>query len=622
MKGRFLMEITNRRRGARQGKTSVFNDTKVKYNFDLSVLDLMCAYTISRNGNIKRGNLINMRNLLDAMDLSIYDNDIEKTKRLRFIRRGLEARLEHDLKIPSLILSYINGGFISGEVDVESSGLPELSNTEIQYIDETVSAALQTTFIDLELNNLFELLTQYKAQDYKYRPEMVEQIYTKINEIHNKQRQAKAHPFNSQQLSLVDGEFENGLSDIHDKLCSDSRYLYSAMQGLNMLVGGAFEATRFYLMLGMAGTGKSMTILNLALQMKKANKGYVTKDPTKIPTILFLTQENTVEETADRICKIITGYNIKSYSKQELIHILKTVGELTVTDENNINIVIMYRPDRSIDTGDLYTIIEDLEDDGYEVIALIQDHIKRIRSVSKTTDVRLELGAVVNEMKILAQLKEISVISVAHLNRDASKTIDAGAQTNKVDLTRMLGRANIGESLLMIDNSDAVLLLNPEFDRDGNKYMGMKSLKLRNGVAAIECIWHPFTSNVENSIKLVEDLYDPVPAFKTTLLPESQQAPSFSGMNGAAMTTPRYTNINKLDEEENLFTALSGTKLSDIKPTTSVTSSNINVSNGINPNSMPSFVIPIGPITIDNLDDEEDTDIVSDIVPKRIIAYY
>ena len=83
------------------------------------------------------------------------------------------------------------------------------------------------------------------------------------------------------------------------------------MQGVNTLVGGGFECTRAYLFLGMAGIGKSMLLLNLALQMKKANKGYIPKDPTKIPTILFLTQENSVEETVDRICNIITGKNIK-----------------------------------------------------------------------------------------------------------------------------------------------------------------------------------------------------------------------------------------------------------------------------------------------------------------------
>ena len=70
------------------------------------------------------------------------------------------------------------------------------------------------------------------------------------------------------------------------------------------------------------------------------------------------------------------------FSKEEVIKILQTDGELTLEGDNNINIHIIWRADRSIDTGDLYGIIEDLEDDGYEVIALIQDHIKRIRSVN------------------------------------------------------------------------------------------------------------------------------------------------------------------------------------------------------------------------------------------------
>ena len=31
-------------------------------------------------------------------------------------------------------------------------------------------------------------------------------------------------------------------------------------------------------------------------------------------------------------------------------------------------------------TGYLYTLVEDLEDEGYETICLFQDHVKRIRS--------------------------------------------------------------------------------------------------------------------------------------------------------------------------------------------------------------------------------------------------
>ena len=358
-----------------------------------------------------------------------------------------------------------------------------MSNQELIYIDETVSGALRSTFLDSDMDKFYELYTRYKAQDYRYRDEMNAEIEEFVSYLYNKFRRSKAEDPNTISFSLRGEEFENSISDIHDRLSSPSRYLYTTMQGMNMITVGGFECGRVYLLVGMAGVGKSMLMLNLALQMKKANKGYITKDPTKIPTIVFLTQENSVDETVDRICTMITGKGMANFSKEEIINLLRTKGELMLEGDNNININIIYKPDRSIDTGDLYTIVEDLEDDGYEVIALFQDHIKRIRSIDRgvRSDIRLELGAVVNEFKVFANIKQIPVITVSHLNRDASKTIDSSATGNKMDLTRLLGRSNVGESMLMVDNADWACIVNKEFDMEENPYLVLKRIKLRNG---------------------------------------------------------------------------------------------------------------------------------------------
>lgn len=44
------------------------------------------------------------------------------------------------------------------------------------------------------------------------------------------------------------------------------------MVGLNYLLGGGFENARVYGFFGLQGEGKSLTLLNLALQLKKYNK--------------------------------------------------------------------------------------------------------------------------------------------------------------------------------------------------------------------------------------------------------------------------------------------------------------------------------------------------------------
>ena len=258
-----------------------------------------------------------------------------------------------------------------------------------------------------------------------------------------------------------------------------------------------------------------MTLINLAYQLKKYNKGYKTKDPTKRPCIVYLTQENTVTETIQRLFQICTGEEFaKQESPEAAINKLRVEGELYLSDESPIDLIIKYKPNKSVDNGYLYTLVEDREDEGYEVITLLQDHAKRIRSTERNPDVRLELGDVINEMKTFAMIKDIPVISNSHLNRDGARTIDANSGKSKADLTRMLGKSNIGESLLMLDNVDFACIINNEYDSAGQKYMVFKEIKTRIKTFR-DYICQPF--DINNEIKLIEDYYSPVPVFKDSL---------------------------------------------------------------------------------------------------------
>ena len=60
-------------------------DLKIDVNFDISTLDLMCSYIVSNNQNIRRGNIINMRNLFLIIDMNNYANDTERLSRIDFM---------------------------------------------------------------------------------------------------------------------------------------------------------------------------------------------------------------------------------------------------------------------------------------------------------------------------------------------------------------------------------------------------------------------------------------------------------------------------------------------------------------------------------------------------------
>lgn len=195
---------------------------------------------------------------------------------------------------------------------------------------------------------------------------------------------------------------------------------------------------------------------------------------------------------------------------------------------------------------------------------MIQDHVKRIRSVTNNPDVRLELGDVINEMKTFAILKDIPMITVSHLNRDGARVIDSQTSRTKSDLTRLLGKSNIGESFLMLDNVDYGAIINREYDADNNQYMIFKCIKKR--VATMrDYICQPFMQ--DNDLRLVEDFYSSVPVFKESLYDVSMRQLSQNNTNATTnIRTGGYANIAKYDnDDQNIYEFTESTSYSSLE---------------------------------------------------------
>ena len=266
--------------------------------------------------------------------------------------------------------------------------------------------------------------------------------------------------------------------------------------------------------------------------------------------------ENSVTETIQRLFEICTGSSMRDYTVEEVERKLKEEGELYLNGDSPIDIIIKYKPNRSEDTSYLYTLTEDLEDEGYEVICLMQDHVKRLRSVEYQPDVRLELGNVTNEMKTFAIIKDIPVITDSHLNRDGARIIDNTSGRTKSDLTRLLGKSNIGESMLMLDNVDLGIILNQEYDSEDVKHMVFKVIKQRVKIYK-DYVCIPYDKN--NPVKLVEDIYSPVPLFKETLMargPVQQTIPNTNVID-CRYVEYKTNNTSNVDDdyEDNCFRA-------------------------------------------------------------------
>lgn len=507
------MNIERRTKYRGQGSTVVKTDKRLDINLDLKTLEIMCKSLMTNNQNIRRGHLVNLRNLIYLIDPNNYINDPEKSKRVSFIKKGIEARLEFNLMDPYMIMTHIYGGLLDSEV-VNLDEFDGLTGAELSWLNGMVSEALKFSHVYNNVDAMLDICTRLKSSDYGSKAEIVHEFESLINSIQNDFRRSKNEDQTEAIFSLRDGYFEDSMYDTYNTLNSPRRKLVTGMQGMNELLGGGFENGRCYVYFGLPGEGKSSVILNMIYQVKKYNKDYVTKDPTKRPCIVLLTMENTVTETIERLFGIATSVpHMTDVSPEDAIKVLREEGELYLTDESPIDIIIKFKPSNSVDTSYLYTFTEDLEDQGLEVIAMFQDYIGRIRSVERHQDTRIEYGAIVDEFKIYAEIKDIPVITVAQLNRDASKHIDEGRKTSKSDLVRLIGRSNISESMLILNNIDAGFLIAPELTKTGERFLGIQRIKIRYNAGDREFVYLPFAGD---TLKLIED-FGGLSTYKTTM---------------------------------------------------------------------------------------------------------
>ena len=194
------MNIERRQKYSNQGRTSVFTKKRLPINFDLSSLNLMCNYVITENRNIRRSQYINLRNLIDLLDMDKYINDQEKYKRVVFIKKALEARLVKGLTTPIAIVKYVNGGLLDDDI-INVDSFAGMSNQEIDWINETVANSLQSSFIYEEVDRALDLFTRFKAADYK-----------QISSLFNESNQVSSMHHLSQTQSIPDAPMNPSLS--------------------------------------------------------------------------------------------------------------------------------------------------------------------------------------------------------------------------------------------------------------------------------------------------------------------------------------------------------------------------------------------------------------------------
>ena len=535
--------------------------TPLKIKFDITRLDMIISFLYKQSVLRTRKTLTNIYKLFQNLDESLIEGNPDLMARVWIIKTTLRGRLEEGFENDENLMQYCFDQSDSDEFKEKTLKYilenKKISYEESKYIVKTIDDTLEFGYVITIKGIVQDIIDQIDDQQYKTYKEVSNDLYEIANSIINIKRRTTSLG-SDQTFSLNTEEFEEVVEDALQKLKDRNRVFITGIQRLNTLLSPGYLSKRLYIYLAFPGKGKSTILLKSALDIKRYNAGVKTKDPDKRPAVLLLTLENDIPETIERLYNMaVDADDIRNFTAKQVKRKMREKGHLRLTAEDNIDIIIKEYKNRELDTNDLYTIINDLDDEGVEVISLVLDYIKRIRPVERANDEKTELKNISNELKELAKYFDIPVITAQQLNRSGASVVDAALQAKKEDVTRLVGRDSIAGAWEIIENSDFCCIINPEVKSDTQElFLTFKLLKRRyrsseenEKLRRLEYFNQPFEPN--NEIRLLDDIDLPAPLALESLSTQFEAVENKRGKENAVTREVKKKKKRDFNDELN-----------------------------------------------------------------------
>jgi hypothetical protein len=499
--------------GLTRDKTEYNTPDKMDLQLDIDMVDLLLEYAISNKPS--RNHQANLKQLLDVIDTNVYKSNYEIKDRLMLIRGILDLKLNDEITKIALLKEQCkqNNPDLVELIDNTTWSNSSLQSNDIKTINKWIEMHMQFYYFYIEMPSIVQIWESCMKQGFTMNTDALNEVNERLNRLIVRMKNTEISTGILRTFNFAAPNVTDMIKFTVEKAQRPSAILQTGIRSLNAILSPGFRGGKLYTILGMSGKFKSGTLLNIADQITKFNPSLEKVINGKRNTLLFITMENSIEETIERLYAMYadeTDTYINS-TPEQVIETLRSKGKFIISDDTSdgIAIEIRYYANMEISTADLYRIIDDMENNNQHVIGLILDYIKRIDSVYQHHgDETQRVTYVAKELKTLALTYDIPVITAQQINRVGNATVDAAMRDGKKDLIRFVGNADIGGAWSVIEESDWVAIINLEkHAKTGKLYLTIKRTKYRSGktdVSMMDYFNHPFTN--ERSIRLMTDV--------------------------------------------------------------------------------------------------------------------
>lgn len=475
----------------------------VKISFNVSTLNgfikfILCDYTT-------KAQIQSIYKLIHHVNIEDYDAYPDIMDRIELIQRLTEVIVDDGVQDYDIIRSHLEETCKSPDLFLKVDLTPnQLSEADVKKVYTMIEERLQCVYIyeaDEDIEECFSELRSSNCVSYfsviKRLKDLLSDLLANLQSLDESNYIIKRFNFSGE--DMIDN-----LDKIVKNAQRPTAILQTGIRQLNAILSPGFYGGRFYVFLGCTGKFKSGTLLNIADQIRLYNPQIKAVENGLRKSILFLTLENSVNETVERLVDMYSGVDddLRDMTTNQIVELLREQGHFTFTDNDGIDIEIMYFPSLELRVNMIPSIIREMRERGKEPIAIIVDYIDKIESNQYNGgDDRLRIGYAATNLKALANEFNIPVITAMQVNREADALLDAAMRDNKEDLAQLVGSSSVGLCWKLMWEADWTCFVYPERQRStGQLFLSFRRLKIRGkkkDSRAMDYFNHPFTNEKE-----------------------------------------------------------------------------------------------------------------------------
>jgi replicative DNA helicase len=475
----------------------MYDKAKIKVNFDVRTLDMLIRYMLTDTVSIPKISILS--SFLNEIDDTKYLENIDIYYRLKVLKIGCNVIFEDKIRDLDMIKFRIHDANVMPESEMENILRPNggsLNESEANVISKAISDRYRYVIVNRYIPTLMETLD--KLDRSTYESSYVDLVFDLKNTMERVMVELDSTETSDGLIKSFNFADNNKFYDLMDLIVTKAKkpgsVLYTGIKKLNDMLSPGFEGKRLYTFIGGSGKFKSGTLLNIADQIRRFNPQIKPIENGRRKTILFITMENSIEETIERIYDMYSDLEDEMLYKttDEVIDTLRSKGEFLYSLENGIDIEFRYYGNLEINTNKIRTIIHELRDQKKDTICVILDYLKRIDSVrDHRGDERIRLSFVTKELKNIALDYEIPIITAMQINREGNKILELSELQNDEDPLRGINASNIGNCWDIIEDSDWVSMININ-----GGFLSFKNAKIRG--KKIDKVYNPNNMSVQN----------------------------------------------------------------------------------------------------------------------------